>query len=275
MLFVLGPAYDSQAAMPQGGSSQVMQQDAQRALPLSKLTPKGRELADRVLGDVTVFRRLPTQVIESDHEMYTFLVEHPDLVINIWEVMGLTKVVMNRIGPNSFRLNDGNGTTGDIHYLYRSPGHTLVYCEGTYTGSLMPRAIRGRCLLSLRSAGVRDADGDGRASFPHTLVVAEEANKLHKAGVSLQVGAHGQREGLGAHWEMWMMGLGGMSSLEAIRTATLTAAELLDMEGRIGEMKAGAFADIIAVKGDPLSDVRMLQQVPWVMKGGVVEKSPR
>lgn len=136
-----------------------MQQDAQRALPLSKLTQKGRELANRVLNDVTVFRRLPTQVIESDQEMYTFLVEHPDLVINIWEVMGLTKVVMQRIGPNSFRLNDGNGTSGDIHYLYRSPGHTIVYCEGTYTGSLMPRPIRGRCLLSLRSAGVRDADG--------------------------------------------------------------------------------------------------------------------
>ncbi len=67
----------------------------------------------------------------------------------------------------------------------------------------------------------------------------------------------------------------GMSSLQAIRTATLTAAQLLDMEGRLGELKAGALADVIALKGDPISDVKVLQQVQWVMKDGVVEKSAR
>jgi imidazolonepropionase-like amidohydrolase len=66
----------------------------------------------------------------------------------------------------------------------------------------------------------------------------------------------------------------GMPAAQAIQTATVTAAKLLDMEGKIGVLQPGAFADIIAVQGNPLQDVRLLQQVQWVMKGGVVYKTP-
>lgn len=135
-----------------------MRQDAARNIPLTKLTQQGRALSSKVLNDPTVFRRLPTQTIECDAEMYAFLVEHPDLVINVWEVLGITKVSLKRTGPNSFRLDDGHGTTGELHFLYRSPSQYIVYCEGTYTGALFARPLRGRCLLSLRSTAVRDAD---------------------------------------------------------------------------------------------------------------------
>jgi imidazolonepropionase-like amidohydrolase len=64
-----------------------------------------------------------------------------------------------------------------------------------------------------------------------------------------------------------------LTPLQAIQTATITAARLLDQEGRIGEIKAGAFADIIAVKTDPTKDIRSLQQIHWVMKDGIVYKS--
>ena len=65
----------------------------------------------------------------------------------------------------------------------------------------------------------------------------------------------------------------GMTNIQAIQSATTVAAQLLDMEGKIGEIKTGAFADIIAVKQDPLKDIKMLEQVQWVMKDGVVYKS--
>ena len=65
----------------------------------------------------------------------------------------------------------------------------------------------------------------------------------------------------------------GLSPIDAIRTATTTAAELLDMEGKIGELKVGAFADIIAVKINPLENIKSLQQVSWVMKDGKVVKN--
>lgn len=151
-------AADKTAGNAAYGSSSALRQDALRTVPLSRLTPQGKTLATKVINDTTVFRRLPTQVLECDAELYTFLIEHPDLVINIWEVMGVTKVQMQKIGPASFQLDDGHGTVGKIHYLHRSPSQHVVYCEGTYTGSMFPRPIRGRCLISLRSAAVRDAD---------------------------------------------------------------------------------------------------------------------
>lgn len=167
LICALGPATGERLAaaepgriapLPSHGTSPELQHDAHRTLPLSKLTPQGRALADKVLKDITVFRRLPHSAIECDPEMFTFLVDHPDMVINMWEVMGVSKVAMKKIGPASFHIDDGQGTTGEIHYLYRSASQHVVFCEGTYTGTLVPRAIRGRCLLSLRTAHVRDAD---------------------------------------------------------------------------------------------------------------------
>jgi imidazolonepropionase-like amidohydrolase len=67
----------------------------------------------------------------------------------------------------------------------------------------------------------------------------------------------------------------GMTNIQAIQTATNVAAQLLDMEGKIGELKTGAFADIIAVKQDPLKDIKVLEQVQWVMKDGVIYKTSK
>jgi imidazolonepropionase-like amidohydrolase len=65
----------------------------------------------------------------------------------------------------------------------------------------------------------------------------------------------------------------GMKPLEAIRTATTVAAELLRMEGEIGALAPGAYADIIAVDGNPLEDISALQRVRFVMKGGFLVKT--
>jgi imidazolonepropionase-like amidohydrolase len=65
----------------------------------------------------------------------------------------------------------------------------------------------------------------------------------------------------------------GMSPIEAIRSATTRAAELLDMQGQIGVIAPGSYADIIAVSGDPLHDINLLEHVAFVMKGGQVYKN--
>jgi imidazolonepropionase-like amidohydrolase len=64
----------------------------------------------------------------------------------------------------------------------------------------------------------------------------------------------------------------GLSPVQAIQTATTTAAELLGMTGKIGEIKEGSFADIIALKNDPTKDISALQNIDWVMKDGKVYK---
>lgn len=67
----------------------------------------------------------------------------------------------------------------------------------------------------------------------------------------------------------------GMSNIQAIQTATINAADLLDQNGLIGEIIPGAYADIIAVKENPLSNIKVLGNVKWVMKDGIVYKAEK
>ena len=65
----------------------------------------------------------------------------------------------------------------------------------------------------------------------------------------------------------------GMTTMQAIKSATSVAAELLDMKGKIGEISPGAFADIVAVEGDPLEHIELLGEVKFVMKDGKVYRN--
>jgi len=65
----------------------------------------------------------------------------------------------------------------------------------------------------------------------------------------------------------------GMSPMDAIKSATSRPAEMLEMQGQIGAITPGALADIVAVDGDPLRDVKVLENVRFVMKNGKVFKS--
>lgn len=74
--------------------------------------------------------------------------------------------------------------------------------------------------------------------------------------------------------ELELMVKYGMTPLEALRAGLINGAKLLDWADHIGKIKAGYFADLIAAPGNPLSDITTLQHVDWVMKGGVVYRSP-
>lgn len=65
----------------------------------------------------------------------------------------------------------------------------------------------------------------------------------------------------------------GLTSLQAIQAATLNAADLLGWSGKVGTLEPGAWADVIAVDGDPVKDVTTLEHVKFVMKGGEVVKN--
>lgn len=99
---------------------------------------------------------------------------------------------------------------------------------------------------------------------------ARTAAALHDAGVAVQMGAHGQREGLAAHWEIWMLEQGGMTPHEALRAATLAGAEYLGMDGDLGSIEVGKLADVVVIDGDPLEDIRESRNVELVMLDGRV-----
>ncbi len=102
------------------------------------------------------------------------------------------------------------------------------------------------------------------------LKIAKTATELQRAGVPVNIGAHGQREGLGSHWEMWMAAKGGMTSLEAIRVATLNGAKYLGMDKDVGSLEVGKLADLIIIDADILADVYQSDRITHVMQNGRV-----
>ena len=119
--------------------------------------------------------------------------------------------------------------------------------EGRAIWASLPQ-IAAKSLQNARKAGVKIAFGTDAGGFPWT-----EINQAQEFQHEVRL---------------------GMTPLEAIRSATIVAAEMLGWHGKVGVIAPGAFADLIAVSGDPLKDVAALQNVDFVMKGGEVVKRP-
>jgi imidazolonepropionase-like amidohydrolase len=104
----------------------------------------------------------------------------------------------------------------------------------------------------------------------------ENFQKAVKAGVKIAYGTdagvypHGWNAKQFAHMVKW-----GLTPIQAIQAATINAADLLGWNDKVGVIAPGAFADIIAVDGDPLKDVTELERVKFVMKGGEVYKGAK
>jgi imidazolonepropionase-like amidohydrolase/Tol biopolymer transport system component len=98
--------------------------------------------------------------------------------------------------------------------------------------------------------------------------VSKAAKQLADAGVKVNLGAHGQIQGLGAHWELWMLAQGGMSPLQAIRAATINGASYLGMDKEIGSLEVGKLADLVIMDANPLEDIRNSEKIKYVMING-------
>ena len=107
--------------------------------------------------------------------------------------------------------------------------------------------------------------------WPASIRKAREAGVLIAFGTDSAVYPHGENGRQFPLMQEWL----GMTPMEAIRSATSVAATLLGWEDRVGALVPGRFGDLVAVPGDPLKDLHLLESVPFVMKGGVVVRDAR
>lgn len=98
--------------------------------------------------------------------------------------------------------------------------------------------------------------------------IAKTVRELSDEGVLVQLGAHGQREGLGAHWELWMFAQGGMTNHQALRAATLNGAKYLGLDGDIGSLEKGKLADLVVLEANPLDNIHHSEDIKYTMVNG-------
>jgi Tol biopolymer transport system component/imidazolonepropionase-like amidohydrolase len=93
------------------------------------------------------------------------------------------------------------------------------------------------------------------------------ANVVHKGGYAV-TGGHGEQEGLGTHWEIWLFAMGGLTPMETLRSATIMGAECIGMGADLGSIEAGKLADLIVLNSNPLDNIRNTTDILYVMKNG-------
>lgn len=129
-------------------------------------------------------------------------------------------------------------------------------------------------LLKYTPRGLIDSRSRHREMIPEEeyknghILVSETAKELTDAGVKVNLGAHGQLQGLGAHWELWMLQQGGMSNLEALQAATINGADYIGVADDLGSLKKGKLADLIVMDKNPLDDIRNTESIIYTMVNG-------
>lgn len=152
-------------------------------------------------------------------------------------------------------LNVGYGGLDGEHYWY---ARTEVW-KHPLLSRYVPRTVLEPRSVRRETAPEEDFN---------IIRVARTATALSRAGVNTSIGAHGQREGLGTHWEMWMFVLGGMTPMEALRTATINPARNFGFDKDLGSIEPGKLADLVVIDGNPLADIRQSDRIAQVMQNG-------
>lgn len=162
-------------ALPQGGIAAALGdaaasgRDARRrattAVPLERMAEPHRRIAAESLRAATLFRRLPTEVVTCDPALLDFVIAKPEVMVDLWRTLGISRLALDPTGPGQWRLSDGYGTEGVVTLLHRERtdrgGLLVFHGRGGYTGPLAPKRLTGSCLVVLRHAAA-DPDGLGR-----------------------------------------------------------------------------------------------------------------
>lgn len=100
------------------------------------------------------------------------------------------------------------------------------------------------------------------------ILISKSLKKLADEGVKINMGAHGQIQGIGAHWEIWMMQQGGMTNHQALQTATINPAFSLGFDKWLGSLEAGKLADLLVLDKNPLENIQHTESIKYTMVNG-------
>lgn len=142
-----------------GASTRAVREQARKILPLAQLNADQQRTANAVLSDVSLFRRLPTVRCPIDPKVYQFFIDHPDVAVSVWRVLGISKLALKQTSPTTYEADTGDGSTGTLTILAKTPTQCVVHCDGMFKSPVLPKAIKARALVVLNTQFEPQADG--------------------------------------------------------------------------------------------------------------------
>lgn len=163
--------------------------------------------------------------------------------------------------------NSGTGYTPTLIVNYGGINGEYYFYEKT-------NVWENEKLLNFTPRSVIDSRSRHRTMVPEEeyvhgpILVSKTAKELTDRGVKVNLGAHGQIQGIGAHWELWLLQMGGMTNMEALQAATINGANYLGLGKEIGSLEVGKLADLIVMDKNPLEDIRNSESIIYTMVNG-------
>ena len=149
----------AQAEKPTGSSHRSHRAAGIQAIPFDKMNVNAQKRIKDVVSRPSFYRRLPVQTIDADPEYFRLLVRRPELIVSIWQLMGVTQMSTERTGPFTVKTNDGAGTISDLELVYGNEKLHVFYGNGSYTGPMLKQKLTGRCVIVLQTQAIETATG--------------------------------------------------------------------------------------------------------------------
>jgi hypothetical protein len=149
-----------------GTSARSVREQAKTAVPVAKLSADHQRLAMSVLNDISLFRRLPTVKAKLDPRVYQYFLDSPDAAVSIWRVLGISKLELKQKSPGVFEADTGDGSSGTVSLLLRTPTTCVVFCDGLFKSPVLTKPIKARALVALNAT--IEPQADGMTSITHT-----------------------------------------------------------------------------------------------------------
>ncbi len=146
----------------------------------------------------------------------------------------------------------------------RTGMHHILATENPHADPKVQRFYYHKDLDRLTRAGAAWTVAE---EFPFKDIGAGAA-RIVAAGGKVALGSNGSVQGLGLHWEMWLLSKGGMPAHDILRAATLSGAEAIGVGSQLGSIQAGKLADLQVLDLNPLTNIRNTNSVRYVMKNG-------
>ena len=130
------------------------------SLPMQRLTVDAQQRILSIANSPTIFRQLPTQAISCDRDLFLLIARNPEILVGMWDVMGVTQVTTKRIAPYQLDASDGSGTHCVVDLVYGDPNMHIYVADGSYDGKLVASPIKGRGVFVFRSTYAKSASGE-------------------------------------------------------------------------------------------------------------------
>jgi len=167
---------------PTGNSTREARDSALRGIPFHALNAQSAAKIRGITEHSSYFRRMPSQAMECEPEMFTFMVRNPEVIVGIWDVMGITRVSLKRVSQYQHVGDDGAGTKCKMDLVFGNDSTHIYIVDGVYDGNMWPKELTGQSIIVLNHHNSKSANGTNQVSVTMDIFL-----KLNNLGADLVV----------------------------------------------------------------------------------------